>query len=101
MRCNLHSICNLLGLLEIQVFLHQQLFAYGVVADPTHKAIAESILQMIAVLTMAGKTAEFCSVLRNRLSTLLVLLAEPIAFRDDQGYWRKMSSRAVQSSSYR
>ena len=91
MHCDLHSSCNLLGLLEVHVFLRQQPFAYSVIADPTHKAMPESNLQMIAALTMADKTAECRSVMRDRLSASLVPLVEPIAFRDDQRFWRNMS----------
>ena len=48
-------------------------------------------MQKIAVLTMAGKKAELRSILRDRLSASLIPLVEPIAFRDDQRFWRKMS----------
>ena len=54
-RCDLHSSCKLLGLLEVQVLLRQQPFTYSAAADPTHKAIAESILQVIAYTHNSGQ----------------------------------------------
>ena len=80
----------MLGILDVEVLLPKQPFADSVV-DPIRQAIAESVLHMVAGFTMAGKTAEFRSVLRDGLSALLVPLVETISFHDDQMFWRKVS----------